>query len=228
MGILNGTIEGSNTISGSLTTAAQANITSVGTLTSLGVTNAVTATRFVGILNGVVQGSNTVSASNILVASGSPASIVIGSNAFVFSNAAGLANVMIMSSAGQVGIGTAVPAYTLDVTGTIRCSGDVIAYSDARLKTQVEPIRDALNKLEQINGYTFQFSSGNSNRQAGVIAQEIQKVLPEVVYSDGEGNLSVAYGNIVSLLIEALKEETKKRKSLETRIDVLEKNFLLL
>ena len=70
VGILNGAVEGANaiagtTISGSLTTSAQGNITSVGTLTSLGVTNAVTATRFVGIFNGAVEGANAISGTTI-------------------------------------------------------------------------------------------------------------------------------------------------------------------
>ena len=60
-------------------------------------------------------------------------------------------------------------------------------------------------------------------RKAGVVAQEIQKVLPEVVISNDEGFLAVAYGNIVALLIEALKEEKSKREELEVRIRAIEK-----
>ena len=84
VGILNGAVEGANaiagtTISGSLTTAAQLNITSVGTLTSLGVTNAVTATRFVGILNGAVEGSNAIAGSTISGSLTTPAQLNITS-----------------------------------------------------------------------------------------------------------------------------------------------------
>ena len=85
--------------------------------------------------------------------------------------------------------------------GSISASGDITAFSDARLKTDVVTIPNALNKVEQMRGvyYTKDGKSG-----VGVIAQEMQKVLPEVV-ADGE-YLSVAYGNIVGVLIEAIKE----------------------
>ena len=82
-------------------------------------TGSVTASTFYGVL----AGSNTISSSNLLVASGLPASIVQGSNVFVFSNAAGGSNVMVMNSLGRVGVGTTSPATALDVyTGTINAA----------------------------------------------------------------------------------------------------------
>jgi hypothetical protein len=108
-----------------------------------------------------------------------------------------------------VGIGTADPQYKLDVDGTIYASGDVIAFSDSRKKKNVEVIPCALDKVLRIRGVTFEKSDGteeNQRRHAGVIAQEVEEVLPEVVYTAADGTKSVAYGNLIGLLIEAVKE----------------------
>jgi hypothetical protein len=124
---------------------------------------------------------------------------------------------------GNVGIGSAAPAYTLDVSGTIRATGDVIAYSDSRVKTDLKLIDNALNKVSNIHGYTFlRTDTENPVRQAGVIAQEVREILPEVVYKDDKGMYNVAYGNMVALLIEAIKEERQKREALEERITLME------
>ena len=114
--------------------------------------------------------------------------------------------------------------YTFDRSGNFTAAADVIAYSDRRYKTDLERITGALDKVSKINGYTFvRTDLEDKRRKAGVIAQEIQEVLPEVVQTTEDGTLSVAYGNIVALLIEAIKEERAKRESLEERILALEK-----
>jgi hypothetical protein len=111
-------------------------------------------------------------------------------------------------------------------------AGDVVAYSDVRVKTNLQKIEEPLYKVSQINGYTYTRTDHDDKekRHAGVIAQEIQKVLPEVVHEDKDGQLSVAYGNLTALLIEAVKEERQKRevvtcelRSLEERLARLEK-----
>lgn len=108
---------------------------------------------------------------------------------------------------GNVGIGTVTPSYRLTVNGEIASSGDHIAYSDQRLKSQIEKIPNALEKVKQLSGYTFVKNSEHTNkRHAGVLAQEVKDVLPEVVHEDERGFMSVAYGNMVGLLIEAIKE----------------------
>lgn len=89
-------------------------------------------------------------------------------------------------------------------------SGDVLAFSDRRVKTNVEVIEDALNKVKKLNGYTFdRIDKKEIGRQTGVIAQEVMAVLPEAVRGD-EDHYSVAYGNMVGLLIEAVKELSEK------------------
>lgn len=96
---------------------------------------------------------------------------------------------------------------TLAVTGaitastTITASGNITAYSDERLKSDVATIDNALDKVMNLRGVTF---TKSAEKGMGVIAQEVEQVIPEVV-SDGEYK-SVAYGNMVGLLIEAVKE----------------------
>ena len=96
--------------------------------------------------------------------------------------------------------------FKVDSSGNATATGDVTAYSDISLKTNIKPITEALNKVDEIDGVTFERVDMESGvRHAGVIAQDVQKVLPAVVRGD-DGKLTVAYGNIVGLLVEAIKE----------------------
>ena len=104
----------------------------------------------------------------------------------------------------------------LYVSGTIRATGTITANSDISLKKNLLKIENALEKVEQINGYTYEFKADDSKRHAGVIAQEIQEVIPEIVNKGNDGILGVEYGNISALLIEAIKEQNVKIKNLET------------
>lgn len=90
----------------------------------------------------------------------------------------------------------------------IECRGNVKAYyaSDIRLKSNIKKIDGALDKIDKISGYTFDM---DGKREAGIIAQEIKEVLPEVVgefEKDGEVYLNVDYPKIIALLVEAIKE----------------------
>ena len=96
------------------------------------------------------------------------------------------------------------------ITGAITASGDITAFSDARLKTDVETITGALDKVKALRGVSF---TKDGSRSIGVIAQEVREVVPEVV-AEGE-YLSVAYGNLVGLLIEAVKELSENVSSLQ-------------
>lgn len=91
-----------------------------------------------------------------------------------------------------------------NLSGSFTASGNITAYSDERLKSNVETIPNALVKVLNVRGVTFDM---NSERATGVIAQELEKVLPEAVFDNKDGMKSVAYGNIVGLLIEAIKEQ---------------------
>ena len=109
----------------------------------------------------------------------------------------------------NVGIGTSSPVYKLDVSGDIRATGEVIAYSDARVKENVETIHNALEKVTAMRGVNYN-KIGEQKRSTGVIAQELLEILPEAVHQDEEGMYSVAYGNVVGVLIEAIKEQQKQ------------------
>lgn len=91
--------------------------------------------------------------------------------------------------------------------GDLTMVGNVTAYSDARLKENVVTVEDALSKVSKLRGVFYnKIADESKTRKLGVIAQEIQPILPEVVIADSDGILSVDYGNIVGLLIEAIKE----------------------
>ncbi len=105
----------------------------------------------------------------------------------------------------------------MGIRGSFTASGNITAYSDIRLKTDIQVIPDALAKVEHLRGVTYtRIETGE--RQTGVIAQEVQKVLPEAVIQ-GEEYLSVAYGNMVGLLIESIKELSAKVKLLEAKLE---------
>ena len=123
----------------------------------------------------------------------------------------------INSGSGNVLIGTTSNnGEKLYISGNVRATGTITANSDISLKKNLLKIENALEKVEQINGYTYEFKEDDSKRHAGVIAQEIQTVLPEIVNKGNDGILGVEYGNISALLIEAIKEQNIKIKNLET------------
>jgi hypothetical protein len=107
----------------------------------------------------------------------------------------------------SVSIGRASPdsTHALTVRGSIHASGDVSCLSDINLKTNVVSIPDALSKVLALNGCTFEMKDNLGVRMTGLIAQDVRSVLPEAV-SEGPEGLSVAYGNVVGLLVNAVKE----------------------
>jgi len=118
------------------------------------------------------------------------------------------------TSTSNVGIGTNAPGYTLDVQGDLNVSGTTTNVSDKRLKSNVHMIENALEKVGKLSGYTFTM---NNKQNAGVIAQEVLEVLPEVVGGSEETTYSVAYGNMASLFIEAIKELKREIEVLKTK-----------
>jgi hypothetical protein len=98
---------------------------------------------------------------------------------------------------------------TIAVTGAITATGDITSTSDVRLKSDVKTIEKATDKIDKLRGVTF-FKDGK--KSLGVVAQEVEKVIPEVVYTDQSKDKikNVAYGNMVGLLIEGIKEQQKE------------------
>jgi hypothetical protein len=125
-----------------------------------------------------------------------------------------------VSFAGALGVGTSSPT----TAGLIRATNDVIAFysSDERLKDNKVLLTEALDKVNQLNGYEFDWIPmvgihENEGHDIGVIAQEVEKILPEVVTTRDNGYKAVKYEKIVALLIEAIKELSNEVKELKDK-----------
>lgn len=110
----------------------------------------------------------------------------------------------------------------VSITGALVASGDVTAFSDARVKENVETLSNALDSVKRMRGVTYN-KIGEEKQSVGVIAQELEEVVPQLVHTDEEGMKSVAYGNITAVLIEALKEQQAQIEELKARLDGLTK-----
>lgn len=109
---------------------------------------------------------------------------------------------------------------TWNMSGNVTSGGSFIANSDERLKSDIETITDALDKVKSLRGTSY---VKNDRAEIGVIAQEVESIIPEVVHTadDEMGTKSVAYGNLVGLLIEAIKEQQSQIDQLITEIKSL-------
>ena len=114
--------------------------------------------------------------------------------------------------------GSEVTALTLDMSaaGAATFNDNVTAYSDERLKDNIETLEDGLHKVEQLRGVTY---TRDERENIGVIAQEVEKILPEIVLTadDEMGTKSVDYSRLTAVLIEAVKELSVKVKELENK-----------
>lgn len=220
-------------------TSAMAGVSSGSLNTALGYR----ALSSVGTGNGNIGiGANagwliTTGSNNVVIGSNTGASIATSSNNILLADGQGNERMRIISS-GAVGIGTTAPGYKLDVSGTINiASGSALAFggtsvctaagctssSDERLKENIKPLNFDLNKLLSLNAVEYDWknkSKYGDKHQIGFIAQQLEQVYPEVVYTDKNTGLkSVAYGNLVAPMLEALKSIYNRLSGLETRID---------
>ena len=106
----------------------------------------------------------------------------------------------------------------MNVSG-VTTSTDFNTTSDQNLKTNIQTIEDPLEKIVQIRGVNFEWKE-NNKPSAGVIAQEIEKVLPQLV--NGSDTKTVNYNGLIGLLIETVKEQQKQIDNLNTRLSKLE------
>ena len=125
---------------------------------------------------------------------------------------------------------SAVSRWSLDSGGNMVATGNVTAYgtpSDIKLKEDINIIENAVDKVKQLQGITYTLKS-DGNRLTGLIAQDLEKVLPEAVYTtktiaderegeESEEHLAIRYGNTVGLLVEAIKELSAKIEKLENK-----------
>ena len=115
--------------------------------------------------------------------------------------------------------GSSITACTFDMSaaGAATFNNDVTAFSDVRLKQEIDTIDNALDRVTSMRGVFFDRKDNSEVRQTGVIAQEVEPFLPEVVREtkDESKIKSVAYGNMVGVLIEAIKELNAKIEKLQ-------------
>ena len=129
----------------------------------------------------------------------------------------------ILITTGSLGVGTTGSA----IVGRIDASNDVVAYStsDIRLKKNIQLIPNALDKIDKINGYTFNWKKdkkltdihGFAGHDVGVIAQEIEEILPEIVTIRDNGYKAVKYEKIIPLLIQCIKELKSEINELKSK-----------
>jgi hypothetical protein len=158
---------------------------------------------------GTTYGSLTNSSGNLIIKSGTTtAATFSGANVTIAGTTTSSGN---LSTSGTLTVaGTSDLNGNIDVAGTIVASGDITAFSSEVLKDDIRTIDNALNKVADMRGVYF---TKDGEAGTGVIAEEVEAVLPEVV-KDGKYK-SVAYGNIVGVLIEAVKELKEEVTSLK-------------
>ena len=118
----------------------------------------------------------------------------------------------------NVGIGTTNPSQKLDVIGNVKAT-NFNTTSDQNLKTNIHKIENPLEKVVEIRGVNFEWKQNNKS-SVGVIAQEVEKVLPELVTDSG--TKTVNYNGLIGLLIEVVKEQQEQINSLNSRLSKLE------
>jgi hypothetical protein len=129
-------------------------------------------------------------------------------------------------SIGQSVATTATPTFgNLTINGTITATGDITAYytSDRRHKNNIQTISNAVLKVKQLNGVTWEWNDDvnevtKSTPKTGLIAQEVQSVLPQVVTERADGFLALDYSKMVGLLVEAIKEQQIQIDQLKAQI----------
>lgn len=122
---------------------------------------------------------------------------------------------------GNLGIGVASPAQKLDISGNVRATAFLYS-SDNSQKHDIKTIENATDIIKSLRGVTFSWNKDN-RASAGLIAQEVEEVLPELVHTDpATGLKSVEYANLVAPLIEALKEQQKEIEILKRQVSELQ------
>ena len=179
----------------SATNITGVNVSVTGTI----VAAAVTATNITGVNVSVttkITGA-TVSATNINVGATVSATTIKGSTVSA-TNITGV----------NVSVTGTIKAASVSVSGNINAAGEIASQSDERLKSNIKIISGAVDKVKNLQGVTFTFKADN-RPSTGLLAQDVQNVMPEAVTQNGD-YLYVSYGNLLGLIVEAIKELDKK------------------
>ena len=135
-----------------------------------------------------------------------------------------------MNGAARIGIGTSSPTQALHVVGNICYTGTIGGCSDGRYKKEIQPVDHALAMVSELEGVRYQWKTEeypdqqfSEGKQIGFVAQEVKKVLPEVVMEQPDGSLAIDYGRLTPVLLEAIKELKKQNDQLFKRVEALEK-----
>ena len=126
-------------------------------------------------------------------------------------------NALVTGGLSVSGTGIASPNYALYANGVVAGVGAYVNASDARYKTNIEPLTHALDKIMAMRGVEYDWRSNafpqvnfDHGKQLGFVAQEIKEVLPEVVSQDAQGYYSIAYSKVIPVLVEAIKDQQKE------------------
>jgi hypothetical protein len=148
-------------------------------------------------MNQYVRTSDTVNFASVQVAGGIPG-YAVGSNGPIYC----------FSSLGNA----------LYANGDIYATGNVTAYSDARVKTNIREIENPLERVLKSRGVVYDRNDKESKNNIGFIAQELEEQFPELVSTDQEGRKGVMYQNMVAVLLEAVKEQQKEINELKSKL----------
>jgi hypothetical protein len=225
-------------LAGSISNANLANSTisgkALGTnLDTLTISTGLSGTSYNG--SAAITITNTGVTSNVAGAgigvSGATGAVTITNNGVT--SITGTAN-QVVASTSTGGVTLSLPqsiATTSAVAfASVSATGDIVAYSgsDKRLKNNIVNISDALNKVKQLNGVTWEWNDDANEvtktaPTTGLIAQEVQEVLPEVVKEREDGYLGIDYSKMVGLLVEAIKEQQTQIAELKAEVEALKK-----
>jgi len=126
-------------------------------------------------------------------------------------------NLVMTIDSSNVGIGTSSPSEKLQVNGNVLANGFYYS-SDERLKENIVQIDNAISIVESLEGVSFNWKE-NGEESIGLIANDVEKILPEIVSTDNQGYKSIQYANLVAVLIEAVKEQQKQIDELQEKLN---------